>query len=159
MRPQPIPRAQLFAAPPDSHRAPYAVLHPVAATPEKTWTRDGFLRIAEHLHSQLHLEPLFIAAKDQDLSPFTRWPIVSGAPLDELKTLISGATLFVGNDSGPAHIAAALGVPPVVIFGPSDPIIWGPWQTPGEVVKADGPIAAVAPERVTAAIDRLRVAA
>jgi ADP-heptose:LPS heptosyltransferase len=158
-KPQEIPRAQLFASPPNSARSPYAVIHPVAATPAKTWAAAGFLQIAEHLRRHHHLEPVFIAAKSQDLSAFSNWPTVSGTPLADLKTLISGATLFIGNDSGPAHIAAAFGVPPVVIFGPSDPLIWGPWRTPGEVVKAAGPIESIAAAQVISAVDRMRVAA
>ncbi len=148
-----IPRACLFADPPSTARAPYAVIHPVAATPEKTWHADGFLQVARHLRSEHRLEPVFIAAAGQDLSAFAAWETVVGAPLSALKTLISGATLFVGNDSGPAHIAAAFGVPPVVIFGPSDPVIWGPWRTPGEVVKASGPIESVTTAQVLAACD------
>jgi heptosyltransferase-3 len=79
--------------------------------------------------------------------------------MPQIKSLISGASFFVGNDSGPAHMAAAFGVPPVVIFGPSDPVIWGPWGIRGEVLKAEGPIGAVDVSQVTAAVDRLRVAA
>ena len=51
--------------------------------------------------------------------------------------------LFVGNDSGPAHMAAAFGVPVVVIFGASDPAIWGPWRTASEVVTSPSGIAGV----------------
>ncbi len=163
VKPAEIPRAHLYADPPPVNRAPYAVIHPVAATPEKTWPAAGFLRVAEHLRRHHKLETVFIAARDQDLSAFAGWEIVSGASLEQIKTLISGASLFVGNDSGPAHIAAAFGVPPVVIFGPSDPVIWGPWdtggRTPGEVVKADGPIDGIEAARVTAIIDRMRVPA
>ena len=157
--PREIPRARLFAAPARSRRAPYAVIHPVAATPEKTWPAAKFLRVAEHLRDQRNLDSIFIAARPQDLAPFAGWPTVAGAPLAEIKTLIAGAALFVGNDSGPAHIAAAFGVPPVVIFGPSDPIIWEPWRTPCAVIQANGPIAAVEVKQVTAAADRLKVAA
>jgi ADP-heptose:LPS heptosyltransferase len=156
---RPIPRAQLYADPGDPSRAPYAIIHPVAATPEKTWSAEGFLRVAEHLREHHRVEPVFIAAAGQDLSPFSAYRTISGASLSEVKSLISGATVFVGNDSGPAHIAAAFGVPPVVVFGPSDPIIWGPWNTEGEVVKADGPISSIHPARVIAAVDHLRVAA
>jgi heptosyltransferase-3 len=154
-----VPRASLYANPPTTRRGPYAVIHPVAAVQDKTWPAAGFLQVAEHLRHQHQLEPVFIAAKDQDLSAFAGWEMVSGAPLEEIKTLISGATLFVGNDSGPAHIAAAFGVPPVVIFGPSDPAIWGPWGTRGEVVKAEGPIDRVDVAQVTAAVDRMQVPA
>lgn len=158
-KPRDIQRACLFADPPATVRAPYAVIHPLAATPEKTWPAAGFLQVAQHLHRQHQLEPVFIAAAGQDLSPFNAWETISGASLSAIKTLISGATLFVGNDSGPAHIAAAFGVPPVVIFGPSDPVIWGPWRTPGEVVKASGPIDSVTAVQVISAVDKMRVPA
>jgi ADP-heptose:LPS heptosyltransferase len=157
-RPADIPRARLFAASP-APRPPYAVIHPVAATPEKTWPAAGFLRVAEYLQREHQLQPVFIAARDQDLSAFRGYETVVGAPLPQIKSLISGAGFFVGNDSGPAHMAAAFGVPPVVIFGPSDPVIWGPWGLRGEVLTADGPIDSVHISQVTAAIDRLRVAA
>jgi ADP-heptose:LPS heptosyltransferase len=154
---QAIPRARLFTE--AAQDAGYAVFHPVAATPEKTWHAAGFIEVAEHVRRQHSLQPVFIAAAGQDLSAFRDFRCIAGAPLEQVKRLISGASLFVGNDSGPAHIAAAFGVPPVVIFGPSDPAIWGPWGTPGEVVKAAGPIAGVNAEQVIAAIEHLRVAA
>jgi ADP-heptose:LPS heptosyltransferase len=156
---KPIPRAQLYALPASQKHPPYAVLHPVAATPEKTWAANGFVRVAEHLQRQHGLEPVFIAAAGQDLSPFSRFKSISGASLRDIKSLISGATLFVGNDSGPAHIAAGFGVPPVVIFGPSDPAIWGPWRTQGEVLQSEGAISSIDPACVIAAIDHLRVTA
>jgi heptosyltransferase-3 len=71
-----------------------------------------------------------------------------------LKSELAAASLFVGNDSGPAHMAAAFGVPSVVIFGPSDPAIWGPWRTTGEVVAMDSGV-----NEVLAALQRWRVPA
>ena len=50
-----------------------------------------------------------------------------------------GRALFIGNDSGPAHIAAAFGVPVVVLFGSSDPVTWAPWRTESQVLhRAEG---------------------
>jgi heptosyltransferase-3 len=63
------------------------------------------------------------------------------------------ASLFVGNDSGPAHIAAAFGVPGVVIFGPSDSEVWAPWKTHAEVLKAPGPIDSIGVDQVMRAIE------
>jgi ADP-heptose:LPS heptosyltransferase len=59
--------------------------------------------------------------------------------LRELIALVSRARLFIGNDSGPAHIAAAAGRPAVVIFGSSDSNTWRPWQNPHRVVQNDFP--------------------
>jgi heptosyltransferase-3 len=56
-------------------------------------------------------------------------------------------------------MAAAFGVPSVVIFGPSDPAIWGPWRTTGEVVASPGGIADVTVAQVLDALQRLPVPA
>jgi heptosyltransferase-3 len=72
-------------------------------------------------------------------------------------TLLASSSLFVGNDSGPAHMAAAFGLPTVVLFGPSDPEIWGPWRTAGQVVRDPAGLAAVPASRVIEVLDRLRV--
>jgi ADP-heptose:LPS heptosyltransferase len=150
-----IPRARLTAT--DKQPAA-AVLHAVAATAEKTWRADGFVEVARRLQAS-HSRVVFIGGPGDDLSPFREFPIIAGAPLAEVKNLLSSASIFVGNDSGPAHMAAAFGVPSVVIFGTSDPAIWGPWRTPAEVVQSPAGIGAVTVEQVLGALARLRVAA
>jgi len=153
-----IPRARLFAAEPPAAR-PYAIIHPVAAEPAKTWRAAGFLEAARFLQESFGLDPVFIAGAGDDLSPFRDYRTVSGAPLGEIKSLLRGAALFLGNDSGPAHMAAAFGLPVVVIFGASDPAIWHPWRTPAEIVEDPRGIQSVAHRRVLDALDRLRVRA
>ena len=156
---EPNVRSECFPRPPaPGIRPPFAVIHPVAATPEKTWRADGFLAVAEYL-KESGLEPVFIGGAGDDLSPFRRYRTIAGAPLSEIKTLLSTASLFVGNDSGPAHMAAAFGVPEVVIFGNSDPAIWGPWRTVSEVIAAPGGITRVETAQVLDALQRLRVTA
>jgi heptosyltransferase-3 len=60
--------------------------------------------------------------------------------LKELAALTARARLFVGVDSAPMHIAAAMGTPTVAIFGPSGDREWGPWQVASRiVVSADHP--------------------
>lgn len=153
-----IPRARLFSEPQPPSR-PYAVIHPAASAPGKTWPAAGFLAVAEHLRNALDLDPVFIGGPADDLAPFAQYRTLRGAPLAEVKQLLSGAALFVGNDSGPAHMAAAFGLPVVVLFGPSDATVWHPWKTAAEVIRNTGGIASIAPEHVLAALDRLRVRA
>jgi heptosyltransferase-3 len=50
--------------------------------------------------------------------------------LGELRDLVRRAALFIGGDSGPAHIAATTGTPMVVVYGPTTPVVWGPWRDP-----------------------------
>jgi heptosyltransferase-3 len=141
------------SAPRPSESGCYAIIHPFATTAGKTWGAGGFVEVAQHLR-QAGLEPVFIGGGGDDFSPFRGFRAVAGAPLSEIKSLIAGASLYLGNDSGPAHMAAALGVPAVVIFTASDPAIWGPWRTASEVVTAPAGVA-----QVLDALARLRVAA
>jgi heptosyltransferase-3 len=128
---QEIPRGNLFVADPPPERRPYAVIHPFAARPDKTWVAERFIEVAR----QLDLEPIFLAGPTDDLAPFKNFA-TSRESLEVTKSLISGASLFIGNDSGPAHIAAAFGIPVVVLFGPSDPVTWAPWRTKSQVLTA-----------------------
>ena len=139
---------------------PYAVIHPLAATPEKTWPSDNFVALANHIQSALGLRPVVIAGPGEDLTPFHKWRTVPGAPLAEVARLMRDAALFAGNDSGPAHVAAAFGVPQVVFFGPSDSEVWAPWRTPAEVLKTRGAInsiSSISVGQAIQAIERLRV--
>jgi ADP-heptose:LPS heptosyltransferase len=98
---------------------------------------------------------------------------LSDLSLPDVTALASRAKLFVGNDSGIAHIAAAAGVPCVVVFGSSNRNHWRPWTTqPNEIVFEELPcqpchgyfcaefekpecILRVPVERVIAAVDRI----
>jgi heptosyltransferase-3 len=151
-----IPRASLYAESIPA-RGPYAVIHPVAATAQKTWTADGFRQIAEHLQRDNGLEPVFIAGPSEDLSAFRHFRLIANPPLEHTKSLLKGASMFIGNDSGPAHMAAAFGLPVVVLFGPSDEVVWAPWRTAHEVLSNKTNIQDIPVEAVRSAIDRLRV--
>ncbi|MGC4049359.1 MAG: glycosyltransferase family 9 protein [Paludibaculum sp.] len=149
-----IPRARLFCAP-SAKRPPYAVLHPMASASGKTWPSGRFLEVARHLRES-GLPPVVIGGPGDDLSVFQEFERLEGAPLEAVKSLISGAELFVGNDSGPAHMAAAFGVPVVVLYGTSDPIIWAPWKTRSQVLASPLGLEAVPVEQAIAAVERLR---
>ena len=151
-----IPRAKLAAGGPIERSKPYAVIHPVAAAPHKTWPAASFLAIAAHLQGS-GLEPVFIGGPGDDLSAFEAHRTIAGAPLARIKSLLAAASLFIGNDSGPAHMAAAFGLPVVVIFGSSNPAIWGPWRTAGEALTAPEGIAGVTVAQALDALSRVRV--
>ena len=154
-----IPRARLGIGGlvPDLPR-PYAALHAFASAPDKTWSSEKFAAVAQQLRAA-GTEPIFLGGPADDFAPFAAFRCAAGASLSDTKNLLAGASLFIGNDSGPAHIAAAFGVPTVVIFGNSDSQIWGPWRTPSEIVTAPDGIAAVAVDDVLGALARLRVPA
>ncbi len=147
-----IPRASLYGG----RRAaakPYAVIHPIASQPDKTWPADRFLAVA----TQLGIEPVFIAGPGEDLSAFQPHRAIAGAPLAEIKDLLANASLFLGNDSGPAHMAAAFGLPVVVLFGSSNIDVWRPWKTQSEALSSPDGIAAISTAQVLQALARLGV--
>ncbi len=156
----PVPRANLSPSPERSQHAPegpYAIIHPFAATQDKTWPSESFLELARYLEQNLGLQVVFLGGPEDDPAKFREWRTVAGGTLRETIQLIRDAAFFAGNDSGPAHIAAAFGIPQLVLFGPSDSEVWAPWQTPSEILKADGPIRSISVDQALRALDRLRV--
>ncbi|MBI1354029.1 MAG: lipopolysaccharide heptosyltransferase family protein [Acidobacteria bacterium] len=170
---RPIPGARLHAEPGPAER-PYAVVHVAAAYETKRWQAEHFVRVAEVVRERHGLEPVILAGPGQDdlLEQFGAFETRRGVSIAALKNLLAGASLFVGNDSGPAHIAAAFEVPSAVIFGSSSSPVWGPWRTPAEVLETEWPckpcagdrcyafdeprcILSVTPDSVLAAIGRL----
>ena len=149
-----VPRAQLYTH--DSPRqGKYAVLHPFASAAEKQWPSERFCEIARYLNLW-NIAPVFLAGPGDDISPFKDHSVVQG-PLSEATALLSKAAGFIGNDSGPAHIAASFGVPSVVLFSTSNPAIWAPWRTESEVIVAPDGMREVSVSRVIAALERLRM--
>jgi ADP-heptose:LPS heptosyltransferase len=156
---QEIPRAQLFApVRRDGPAQPYAVLHPFASAPEKAWPAERFRAVADELRKS-GLEVAIVGGPDDDVGPFSAFAVYHNAPLAQIKSLLAGAQIFIGNDSGPAHMAAAFGVPVVVLFGPSNPITWAPWRTEAQVLTAPAGLEAITVPQVLAAAGALRVRA
>jgi heptosyltransferase III len=156
--PRAIPRARLFLRPPTAALTGenYAVLHPFASEPAKTWPAERFLAVAAHLRTACDLEPVFVAGSGDDTHAFESFRVWRGAPLNEVKSLMAGAQIFIGNDSGPAHIAAAFGVPVVAVFGASNPATWAPWRTEARVLTSSRGIEGIEAAEVIAAVEALR---
>lgn len=110
-------------------RGEFAVIVPGSVWPTKRWPADRFARLASGLVSQLGLRVLLVGAGgERELCETVERDAGEGVvnlagrtSLGETAAVISTARLFVGNDSGPTHMAVALGVPAVAIFGPTDP--------------------------------------
>ncbi|HSL52841.1 MAG TPA: glycosyltransferase family 9 protein [Pyrinomonadaceae bacterium] len=155
-----------------------ALIHPAAAFATKQWATENFARVAEFV-AERGFAPVAIAAPNEKalLEKLCSEANVRIATFDlslpEVTALAARSQLFTGNDSGIAHIAAAVGTPAVVIFGSSNLAHWRPWNSaPAEIVfeempcqpcpgyfceKFDQPecILRVPVARVTAAIDRI----
>jgi heptosyltransferase-2/heptosyltransferase-3 len=118
-----------------------AVIHPAAAFDTKQWATERFARVAESLVSRGLAIVAITASKETNVANALRQhmttpvKLFTDLSLPEVTALLSRARLFVGNDSGIAHMAAAVGTPSVVIFGSSNTAHWRPWaEAPAEVV-------------------------
>jgi len=150
---QDVPRARL-AANDSPIQGRYAVLHPYASAPEKCWAAEKFCEVARYL-TLWNIKPVFLAGGADDVSPFRSHRVFQGN-LRDAKAVISKAAVFIGNDSGPAHMAAAFGIPSVVLFSTSNPAIWGPWRTESEIIVAPEGLNNISVSRAIAALERLR---
>jgi ADP-heptose:LPS heptosyltransferase len=135
----------------------YAVFHPEASLAEKRWPADRFARLASELEARYGLRAVVTGREAETVAAAAgeRGVAMADLPLDETMALIAASALFVGNDSGPAHIAAAFARPAVVVFGPSNEQLWRPWsEGPWRALKserADG----VTYDSVTTAIEEV----
>lgn len=131
-----IPAARLFAEP-AQRPGRYAVFHVAAAYFTKQWPPDRFVELGRWLRYAHRVGSVMLVGPGQSelLAGMKEFDAFDNLSLGEMMSLLKGAALFVGNDSGPAHVAAAFGVPSVVIFGSSDSRVWRPWKTCHQVVE------------------------
>jgi ADP-heptose:LPS heptosyltransferase len=114
---------------------PFAVLNPGAAWPNKRWPPVYFAEVARALSSRHNLRSLVLWGPGEERIAHTVVTAADGvaavAPpttMADLVSLAKAAALMISGDTGPLHVAAAVGTPVVAIFGPTDPQRNGPWN-------------------------------
>jgi ADP-heptose:LPS heptosyltransferase len=123
----------------------YAVLVPGSAHRYKCWPVERFAALAHKIASQFHLSIVAtgtVAEKTlvESLANLANVPLINLAGLTNLSQLVAllkAARVVVSNDTGPGHIAAALGTPLVLIFGRSNPARVAPYGGKNSIVAAE----------------------
>lgn len=146
------------------HRAPQPeriVLHPGAGKETHRWPATNYLELARRLRDQKRTVRVVLGEVEIE-----RWPasligefeacaeVCRPPTLLDLLDELGGANAFVGNDSGPAHLAGIIGLPSIVVFGPHSAARWKPLGPHVNVVTADS-MDAVDPQRVYTELGRL----
>ena len=136
------------------------VIHPGAGSAGKCWPAENFLDLARRLSASGRNVQILIGEVERE-----RWPrtqiesFAQAAELCQPQTLVhllnvlSGGSIFVGNDSGPGHLAGILGIPTICIFGPRDCSRWKPLGP--SVHTLEGQWLDLSVERILAALDSL----
>lgn len=99
----------------------YIAIHPFSGSRRKNWPLELFCQVAEQLQSEMGMRVEWCAGDEEELKQARRFQT-----LEHVAEWLSGASLYLGNDSGISHLAAACGVRTVAIFTASDPRVWAP---------------------------------
>ena len=109
------------------------MLHPAARYWFKAWPADRFAAIGAFFAKEGY-QVVLVGSEDeknvaQEVIRVAKEAIINlvgKTSIRELGALMRACALFIGNDAGPMHMAAAVGCPVVGLFGPTDPMVWGP---------------------------------
>lgn len=119
-------------------REPLVTVHAGSSWRPRAWDPARFAAVADWVRDHYHAQVVFVGSDDErDIEATIRSNLKGGRAFwltgaitwEEVHALLARSALFLGNDSGPAHLAAAAGTPSVVLFGPQDPRRFGPWST------------------------------
>lgn len=110
----------------------FAVVHPGSGWEPRRWPSARFKELIEHLYTDFGLSTVLIGGNEEkELTA----RLAAGSPaildaagllsLPELMNVLRRSVLFIGNDSGPSHLAALAGTPSLVLYGPQDPALFG----------------------------------
>lgn len=141
---------------------PLALLHPGASVPEKRWPPEGFGQVARGLIRQGY-DVAVTGSKGERKISRRVCELAPGAidlsgktDLSALIGIVSRANLLISNDTGPTHLAYALGTPSVTVFGPSTDVgRWGPADRRRHAVLVGDPISEVGTEELLEIVGRL----
>lgn len=126
------------ALPFDAKSARYAVLHLFPKFRYKAWTPQGWQALAHWLASEGLRVVLTGGGAADELAyvgelarqfPVGTVNLAGRMSFPQVACLVAGAAVYVGPDTATTHLAAATGTPTVALFGPSNPVRWGPWPT------------------------------
>ena len=109
------------------------LIHPGSGGRAKCWPLAGFVAVARRLRESgedvcFTVGPVEAERWSSDELGAIRsdFPLIQSPTPDKLLSLLAGARVLIGNDAGPAQLAALLGTPTVTIFGPTFPTVWRP---------------------------------
>lgn len=124
---EPLGRPWVSVPGPPGEAAP-VVIHPGSGGRAKRWPLDGFVEVARILERRIRPVKWLLgdAEVEDGLDRTLTGDVMRALSLDEVARVLATAGAFLGNDSGVAHLAAAVGTPSVLIFGPTAPESWAP---------------------------------
>lgn len=113
------------------------LIHPGSGGERKNWPVDRFRAVADALRGQGRQVEWIRGPAEEGLALPDAKAALPEMPLVDLATHLAAARLYLGNDSGVTHLAAAVGCPTVAVFGPTNPRVWAPRGSHVQVVHGE----------------------
>ncbi|MDF3212426.1 glycosyltransferase family 9 protein [Mesorhizobium sp. M7A.F.Ca.CA.001.09.2.1] len=131
----------------------YVAVHAGARSEGRRWPPQYFAAVIDEIYAKTGLRSLLVGGPDerpvtQSIVETATSPVatvVGKASLEVLVALLAEAAIFLGNDSGPMHVAASVGTPVVGLFGMQSPDLWGPFVVPNKTLRPSMPCPCIAP--------------
>lgn len=123
----------------------FIAINPVAYWKTKLWDNKKFAHLADLANSKLKMKVVFTGSEKEFIEGITSRMTTEGINLGgqtsllDLSYLYKKAQMVITTDSGPMHLAAAMGTPVIALFGPTNPVRTGPYGKGHTIIKADLP--------------------
>jgi heptosyltransferase-3 len=152
----PVPKITLGESTPVLPAGNWLAVHPGSGSEKKNWPEERWAEFLAKLVKETDFQILLVGgeAEGERLDrlkkpiPQERIHLAENLPLVSLAELLQSATRFVGHDSGITHLAAALGVPILALWGPSNETIWRPSGPQHQIIKPEGGLATLTVQEV-----------
>ena len=168
---KPLERLAIFGADPSPRLLlpsafcplPSLALHPGSGSESKNWLEANWSQLLRALLDETDLPLLLIGGEAEgdrlrrltrDLPP-ERFAIAENLPLVELAQRLTGCRAFLGHDSGITHLAAAVGLPGLVLWGPSNDTVWRPRSARMKMLRGSPTLASLPVEKVLAGVKEI----
>jgi heptosyltransferase-3 len=138
-------------------------IHPGSGSEKKNWPEVRWAELFQHLINETKLSLLLVGGEAEGerlqrlaaVLPPMRIQVAQSVPLPELARRLQRCVAFIGHDSGISHLAAALGLPGIVLWGDSAEEIWRPPHEKIRVLKDEGGLNAISVESIMAEVSKL----
>jgi 3-deoxy-D-manno-octulosonic-acid transferase/heptosyltransferase-1 len=152
----------------------FIAINPVAYWETKLWSNENFAHLADLINDKLQMKVVFTGSEKEPIEKITSLMTTEGinsggeTTLLELASLYKKARIVITTDSGPMHLAAAVEIPVISLFGPTDPARTGPYGAGHTIIRAELPCSPcflkkcstkkcmedISPQQVFAAVER-----
>lgn len=129
---------------PHPQSSPLIAIHPGSGSPRKNWPLQRWAGLCAWLKSNYRANLIIVTGEAESADALAAYGVAAhNLRLPDLASRLAQCSLFLGHDSGVSHLAAACGTPCVLLFGPTDPLMWAPPAPRLRMLRRDAELASI----------------